>query len=234
MREQEEQEAEDEADGLVDQQMPSKQAGLPGLPGIGPNGAGTAQLPGIGNVAPPPIVPPTAAGAAAVSAAAAAKASSAAPSFPTSRFPNQYQQQQNPALPQNMLAMLQGIQAGGQIPDVSRLAEMFAGGKLPPNLPFPPPGMMPPGGLASGGAGGVNAGSAAINAAQQILLQQQQQQQQQQSFSGNSTVNGSVGTNEGYSGDGPARGSVRKRAPLPSQKESLMEEMKKGRGRAGQ
>ncbi|KAI4206269.1 MAG: hypothetical protein LQ346_001165 [Caloplaca aetnensis] len=68
MREEEEMEMEDEADGLVDQTMPSRQAALPGLPGLtlpitnsdGTSVGGAQKLPpGIGNLPPPPpILPP--------------------------------------------------------------------------------------------------------------------------------------------------------------------------------
>ncbi|KAL8853106.1 MAG: hypothetical protein Q9221_001988 [Calogaya cf. arnoldii] len=69
MREEEEMEIEDEADGLVDQTMPSKsQAALPGLPGLTLPNANTssddnsthvrAPLPAPNNLPPPPIIPP--------------------------------------------------------------------------------------------------------------------------------------------------------------------------------
>ncbi|KAI4116714.1 MAG: hypothetical protein LQ345_002918 [Seirophora villosa] len=63
MREEEEMELEDEADGLVDQTMPSKQAVLPGLPGLslpsanndGTSVGGAQKFPqGAGNLPPPP------------------------------------------------------------------------------------------------------------------------------------------------------------------------------------
>ena len=54
MREQEEQEAEDEAEGLDDQQMPSRPPlGIPGLP-VPTNGAPPSLIPGMGSIAPPP------------------------------------------------------------------------------------------------------------------------------------------------------------------------------------
>ena len=70
MREEEEMEIEDEADGLVDQTMPSRnQATLPGLPGLTLPNANTndstsggnqlrAPLPAPNNLPPPPIIPP--------------------------------------------------------------------------------------------------------------------------------------------------------------------------------
>lgn len=70
MREEEEMEIEDEADGLVDQTMPSRnQATLPGLPGLTLPNANTnnstsagqqvrASLPAPNNLPPPPIIPP--------------------------------------------------------------------------------------------------------------------------------------------------------------------------------
>ncbi|KAL9636461.1 MAG: hypothetical protein Q9204_002257 [Flavoplaca sp. TL-2023a] len=70
MREEEEMEMEDEADGLVDQTMPSRnQATLPGLPGLTLPNANTndgtsaghqvrAPLPAPNNLPPPPVIPP--------------------------------------------------------------------------------------------------------------------------------------------------------------------------------
>ncbi|EEA25987.1 hypothetical protein EYB25_003249 [Talaromyces marneffei] len=57
MREEEEQEAQDEAEGLVDQKnATSSLPGIQGLPGISSD-AGSFGLPGIGNYQPPPVQP---------------------------------------------------------------------------------------------------------------------------------------------------------------------------------
>ncbi|KAG9232031.1 WD40-repeat-containing domain protein [Amylocarpus encephaloides] len=54
-QEEEEQELEDEADGLVDQNMPSKASSFLGIPGIPLPNAGGVQIPGMGNAPPPPL-----------------------------------------------------------------------------------------------------------------------------------------------------------------------------------
>ena len=113
-REEEEQELEDEAEGLVDQKMPAKQPtfpGLPGLPGLQglplPSKDGTsiggAQLlfPGMGSVLPPPLPP-----------------SNGLPGL-----------------------SLPGL-SSSKPPDLAQLAAMM-GGALPPLPPPPPPGMNP-------------------------------------------------------------------------------------------
>lgn len=185
-REEEQMEEEDEAEGLVDQQMPSKQSLLPGLPGIsaplpsfpdGTSTGGAQQVPvpdlrsgAMPNGAPMPGLPffPPPGGA--------------------------------PALPPGM--------------DINKLKEMF-GGQLPmpppfpgqpggqsfpppplpgfPGVPPPMPGMLPPGFPSLPGfpppPGGAMPGF---------------DQQQQQDAAG------------------------RRRAPLPSQSESLQQEMRRG------
>lgn len=65
-REEEEMEMEDEADGLVDQTMPSRQPVLPGLPGLtlpstsndGTSVGGAQNLQSVVNLPPPPLIPP--------------------------------------------------------------------------------------------------------------------------------------------------------------------------------
>jgi polyadenylation factor subunit 2 len=64
--EEEDMEAEDEAEGLVDQKMPSRNPGVPGLPGLSLPGLSAApdgtssSLPGIGGAPHPPLPPPPA------------------------------------------------------------------------------------------------------------------------------------------------------------------------------
>jgi polyadenylation factor subunit 2 len=58
MREDEEREMEDEADGLVDQEMPAKESFLPGLPGLNPGEANGDGPTSIGNLPMPPLMPP--------------------------------------------------------------------------------------------------------------------------------------------------------------------------------
>ncbi|KAL3417318.1 polyadenylation factor subunit 2 [Phlyctema vagabunda] len=57
-QEEEEQEMEDEMEGLVDQKMPARSAGLPGIPGLPGLGGAAPNLPGLGNAAAPPPPPP--------------------------------------------------------------------------------------------------------------------------------------------------------------------------------
>ncbi|KAF2742869.1 WD40 repeat-like protein [Sporormia fimetaria CBS 119925] len=113
MREEEEQEAEDEAEGLVDQKMPSKHSGVPlpmpglSLPGINSSGDGTSSaLPGIGGL-PSPL-----------------------PGFPAGIPP--------PPLPPGGVPPPPFAHYAGI--DPSRLAELIASGKLPPPPPPPPAG----------------------------------------------------------------------------------------------
>ncbi|KAF2477602.1 WD40 repeat-like protein [Lindgomyces ingoldianus] len=218
-RDEEEQEAEDEAEGLVDQKMPSKNSGVPllppglTLPGITPANDGTSSaLPGIGG-APPPMPPshpplpmlPT----------GLPPPPGPFPGFPPGRNP------------------FEGIDPG-------RLVEMLASGTIPPppppplplpnaatgqfpppippNFPFPPgippgippppPGMTLPPGFPPPPAGFVpplpgSAMSVAVAAP-----------------NGGGSANGESGS-----------GGVRKRAPLPSQQDSLKEQMRQGKYR---
>ncbi|KAI9843634.1 MAG: pre-mRNA cleavage and polyadenylation factor (CPF) complex subunit [Sclerophora amabilis] len=193
-REQEEQEMEDEAEGLVDQQMPARQAatlpGLAGLPAPPPALSGDtkmggvqSQLPGMGNTVPPPPG-----------------------GLPGLRIPGM-----DPSNP----------------PDFSKLAAMM-GGSLPPppppmssngggqNFPPPPPvpgsfpqGMLPPGFLPPGF-------------------------QMPPGFPGAPPPPPPPSDAAGLPGLGTAEGqaaSIRKRGPLPSQKESLAMEQRQGKYR---
>jgi len=182
-REEEEQEAQDEAEGLVDQKMPSRAGAtaFPGLPGLvqaapSQNGssAGGPQLPGIGGApAPNPLSGLTPAPLPGI------------PPLDPSKF------------------------------DLSKIAQLF-GGSIPPipppgaatGAPFPPPipGFPPtvppppnafPGGLPPG-------------------------------FPPPGTVPGMSATPEQ---NGQSEAAMRRRAPLPSQQESLKEEMRRGKGR---
>lgn len=56
-QEEEEQEMEDEMDGLVDQKMPSKPPGFPGIPGLPLPGIAQSRIPGMGGAVPPPPLP---------------------------------------------------------------------------------------------------------------------------------------------------------------------------------
>jgi len=183
MREEEEQELEDEADGLEDQKMPARQLILPGIPGlpVPPHafrdgtsiGGAQSHIPGMGNVAPPP--PPPLAG-----------------------FP--------------------GFNGLPTI-DPSHFAAMFAGGSLPPPLPigsaagahqnFPPPPPLP-----------VNFDFSKMPPGMfppnfQLPV----------GFPQPPAMNGGEVPGAG------AGGSVRRRGPLPSQQESLMEEQRRGKYR---
>jgi len=167
-REEEEMEAEDEAEGLVDQKMPAKKPGLPALPGISLPSDGTsiggAQLPGIGAALPVPIAPPV-------------------------------------PPPVNL----------AQMPDLAKLAEMFAG-----QVPFPPPAgqfppPLPPG--APGITGPPPPNAVPIPPGFQFPA----------GFPMPPPIT-AVPQTEANGSEG-----VRRRAPLPSQQESLKEEMRQGR-----
>ena len=181
MREAEEQELEDEADGLVDQTMPAKQPTLPGLPGLSISvspemdpsmnkGPPITGFPDMAFIPPPPI----------------------------------------PPLPGSIAAM-----------DPQRLATMFADGMMgvpppPPGhgIPPPPPDFdftkLPPELLAK-----FPSFPGAFPPPTQL-----------QAIPGNN-VNGLPGmpvAADSMSAGGP----LRKRIPLPSQQESLMEEQRRG------
>ena len=167
LREEEEAEADDEADGLVDQKMPSKQSFLPGLPGL---------------VAPMPAFPD-------------GMSTGGAQTFNLPGFSNRAPAFQMPGnAPPNGMDLSKLIEMNnGQLPPLPLQANgtpavfppMLPGFQLPPGFQ-PPPGFPPlPGGLPGMGQAPTPP------------------------------------TNGG--------GSIRKRAPLPSQQESLQEEMRQGR-----
>lgn len=176
MREEEEQEAEDEADGLVDQKLPVTQSALPGIPGLtlpglgasnGANNAGVQKnVLGMGNLSRPPNLPPIIA----------------------TIDPNQF------------AAMV----ASGTLP-LPPPPVAGSGQALPPPPPLPanfdfskfPPGVFPPAFQLPQGFPPPPAGSAGV-------------------------LPGIATDNAGS----------RRRAPLPSQQESLMEEQRRGKYRS--
>jgi len=235
MRDEEEQEAEDEAEGLPDQKMPSRNSGvpllppgltLPGLSNAPPDGM-SSYLPGIGGIPPPPPPPPS--------------------GVPLSIPPPNA----------NFGAPPPGVFQGM---DPQRLAQLIASGALPPppipptgssnpSLPFPPPGMppnfpFPPPGLNPNAPPppfpppGMPAnfpfpppsiplpgtsGTPPVPPPPPPPPPPPQQQQQ----SHTSQNGGPVGGNGG-NGNSNFDAAGRRRAPLPSQSESLKAEMKKG------
>ena len=172
MREDEEQELEDEADGLQDQKMPVKQSILPGIPGLNMPTNGTSDVAPARRYPNIPTVPP-----------------------PPPNLPNGLAGMD----PEQFKAMLASgtlppppPQFGGSLPppppnfDVSKLPP----GLLPPGFQ-PPPGMpLPPPPSGFGGLPGIDA-----------------------------------------DGSGAGAGGVRRRGPLPSQEQSLMEEQRRGKYR---
>lgn len=198
-KDEEEQENEDEAEGLVDQNMPARQQlpgvgmalpGLPGLPGIGIKtsfASQTREIPSLVGAQVPNIFTPvhrdgTSTGGAQMS-------------IPPPGLPGMPGGLPFPPIPP------QPGQALGPIPSLSQLAEMF-GGQLPP--PIPPPGFTgvfppPPPGFAP-------------------------------------PVPPGMGLPHGIGGsgdaDGAGAGGFRRRAPLPSQQDSLKEEMRRGNYRS--
>ena len=173
MREQEEQEAEDEAEGLVDQKMPAAQPVLPGLPGLA--------LPTMGS-------------SDGTSTGGAQKKTPAIPEnfAPPLPFPGTI-----PGMdPKDFAALV----ASGQIPLPPPIGANVGNGLPPPPLPLPPnfdfskvpPGMVPPGFQPPPG------------------------------FAPPPAL-------PGMGAESTAAG--RRRAPLPSQQESLMEEQRRGKYR---
>ncbi|KAF2277976.1 WD40 repeat-like protein [Westerdykella ornata] len=207
MREEEEQEAEDEAEGLVDQKMPSKNAAVPppgaALPGLNTASDGTSSaLPGIGGLPPPPTTLPV--------------------GFPPPPFPPR---SVPPSIPMDPEWIRKKIESGElpppppPVPGAIPGHPQFPPPPFPGNFPFAPPptGMpgFPPGGPPppfppQGFPGfpppppaGVSAPSPVANAP--------------------SSAGGSSQGAGGANGAG-----VRRRAPLPSQQDSLKEVMRKG------
>jgi polyadenylation factor subunit 2 len=218
MKEREEQELEDEAEGLVDQQMPTQQPILPGLPGLTMNNPGVAKdgtsvggAQSLQPVPPPPI------------------------SF--------LRGGERPLPPPNGIASM----------DPAQFAAMMAEGRLmvppppmpganglppplPPNFDFskmPPPGMFPPGfppgsnfpvpplGFVPPPLPGMGANGFASLPGMQPPLP------------GMAPPPGMGGLGNGPVGIMGAEngGGVRRRAPLPSQEESLMREQQHGKYR---
>lgn len=179
VRDEEEQELEDEAEGLVDQKMPTRQAAMPGLLGTAAMGDGSStggaqpQIPGMSGT--------------------------------------------HAALPMDGLT---GMDLTNP-PDLARLAQMF-GGQLPP-LPAPPPDGVPPGVFPPPPGFGVFPNG--VPPPPHMIPP------------GYPVPPGFpapppsiTSTMLGMSLDGNAAGGgVRRRAPLPSQQESLQEEMRRGK-----
>ena len=174
MREQEEQEAEDEAEGLDDQNMPVRPpVGIPGLP-VPTNGAPPSLIPGMGTIAPPSQPMPGMGG------------------------PN------------------------GQPPiDPGRLAGLFASttqGTQPGFLPPPPPGSLPP---------GFDMSKLQLPPGFQFPagLPPPPLPQFQAPSGGIPGMPGLNGATPAFGADTTAN---RRRAPLPSQQESLAAEQRRG------
>lgn len=194
MREDEEQELEDEAEGLVDQKMPAKQPILPGIPGLT-----------ITSTTTPNEVPTN-----------KAQKKNTIPSLPPL-----------PSLPSGIASIdpshFKAMLAGGNLPPPIPMTGSAPG--LPPPPPLPanfdfskmPPGMFPPGFQLPQGFSPLPTGAPGAGG-----------------LPGISADNGGVGVGvvggSGGSGGGGG-GSGRRRAPLPSQQESLMEEQRRGKYR---
>ncbi|PSN74145.1 WD40 repeat-like protein [Corynespora cassiicola Philippines] len=203
MREEEEQEAEDEAEGLVDQKMPSKSAvGPPGLtlPGLNAANDGTSSaLPGIGGIPPPPMLP----------------SGIPPPPIPSAGGPPPFQGMDparlaqliaSGALPPPPMPPPPGGAQNGPPPPFP------PGFTFPPGMPPPPPGMMPPGfpGFPPpppGAMPGTMPGAAPNGGPPGVVPPPPH------SSNGDRDRDAAAG---------------RRRAPLPSQQESLRAEMKKG------
>ena len=200
-REQEEQEIEDEAEGLVDQQMPPRPHAIPGLPGLplrlpafgdGPQAVEIkSRLPGMGNLPPPP--PPPLGGLAALNI----------PGFDP----------ENP-------------------PDFSKLAALM--GSLPPPPPIgsstAPPGLPPPPLLSSGFPQGVlPPGLLPPGFQMPPGFAVPPSSLPPRPPSNGAGIPGSSGDGNGSGGGG---GGIRRRGPLPSQKESLAMEQRQGKYRS--
>ncbi|KAI9729439.1 MAG: pre-mRNA cleavage and polyadenylation factor (CPF) complex subunit [Cirrosporium novae-zelandiae] len=176
MREEEEREMEDEADGLVDQKMPAKQPNLPGIPG----------LPGLS-------VSNTFNDGTSIGGA-----QNHIPGMGTIGIPN----------PPNGLPGLGAFQGM----DPTRLAAMLSSGQLQSPIQAPVSGFMPPG--------------IGVQNTYPMMPAAPLQGAQFQIPSFNPTPVTNEGGIPGIGGEGGA--GVRRRAPLPSQHESLMQEQKRG------
>ncbi|KAI9762192.1 MAG: hypothetical protein M4579_000515 [Chaenotheca gracillima] len=204
-REQEEQELEDEADGLVDQQMPAHQAasipGLAGLP-VPPPGFtgdfGPSQLPGMGGLPPPPP-----------GGLPGMNIPGLDPSNPPD-FSQLAALMGNSSLPPPPPPPLGGPSSSGPQgfppPPPPGLGSFPQGLQLPPGF-VPPPGFpMPP-----GFAGGLPPPPPAPS-------------------NGGDGLPGLGGDTDAYAASANAA-AARRRAPLPSQKESLAMEQRQGKYR---
>lgn len=207
MQAEEEQEMEDEAEGLVDQKMPAKQAilpGLSGLPGLAsrpsptkanfdprtaqPNLAGLAGLAGLGNFTANGLPPPP-------STIASLDPSQLAAMMAEGKFP----------MPPPIGANGQGLPPPPPGFDFSK----FPPGMFPP--PFPLPQGMPQ--------------SMPQNMPPSVP------QAVQQGYPPAGSVPGLPGLPSITSDAGSGSTSIRRRGPLPSQQESLMEEQRRGKYR---
>ena len=185
MREEEEQEMEDEADGLVDQKMPAKQPVLPGIPGLAAPSMFAKDGTSVGGSQ--PIRPP---------AGDFVPGNFPMPNGLTNMDPAKFAAmiaEGKITIPPPMGGNIQGLPPPPPLPpnfDFSKLPP----GMFPPNFPlpqgFPPP---PPPPLVS-----------------------------------SSDAQALPGTTMEKGGSG---GSIRRRAPLPSQEQSLMEEQRRGKYR---
>ena len=207
MQAEEEQEMEDEAEGLVDQKMPAKQATLPGLSGLPglasrpsptkanfdprtaqPNLAGLASLAGLGNFTANGLPPPP-------STIASLDPSQLAAMMAEGKFP----------MPPPIGANGQGLPPPPPGFDFSK----FPPGMFPHPFPLPQgmpqsmPQNMPP------------------NVPQVV----------QQGYPPTGSVPGMPGLPGITSDAGSGSTSIRRRGPLPSQQESLMEEQRRGKYR---
>ncbi|KAF2270301.1 WD40 repeat-like protein [Lojkania enalia] len=237
MKEEEEQEAEDEAEGLVDQKMPSKNTAQtlipPGLtlPGINPQPDGmSSALPGIGGVPPPPNLP------AGIPPPPIPSVGGVPPPLPG--FPG-FDLNVFAAMDKDRAQSLQNLIASGQLPPPP-IPPPPGGANghhgfppLPPNFTFPPgippplpasitSGMIPPGypGFPPPPPPPPPPTTTTTTATTMTNM----------SGTGISSSNGGpVGGADSNVGGG--NGGVRKRAPLPSQQESLKAEMRKGQYR---
>ncbi|EEH37108.2 polyadenylation factor subunit 2 [Paracoccidioides lutzii Pb01] len=186
MREEEEQELQDEAEGLVDQKKPDTSL-LPGIQsGAGGENMGIPGLiPGIGAVQPPPP-PPS-------------------------------------GTPQSMHQV-----------DPSRLAAMVSSGSFPLPQGDLPPNSRPPPYPIPGMHGGLPPHMDLATLQDQFFAQQQQHHNQTGAFQQNQNFQSSgIPGVQGLTSDQNEDSSngVRKRGPLPSQQDSLMEEQRRGNWR---
>ena len=202
MREDEEQEMEDEAGGLEDQEMPAKAPVLPGLPGLSlPSAApnGVSNRISNGFKQPNTQIP--------------------LPQFPGISNPT-FMQPPAPPMPGNLAHMspdqLRAMMSGSQIPPPPP-PQQYA--SQPYNFPPPVPSHFDPSRLPPGfGPPGF----------QQNPSPPPQQMANVQMLSAIGGFEDLPGLNSDSSMYGNAANGVRRRGPLPSQKESLKEEQRRG------